>query len=59
MICFNCGRKLKKGYFYNGVAYGPECFKKLGFKLNGKGQITRLRLPIEKKEENELQGSLF
>ena len=59
MKCFNCGKRLKKGYFYNGIPYGPECFKKLGFKLNGRGEISRLRLPDRKDEKNELQGSLF
>lgn len=59
MRCFNCRKRLKKGYFYNGVPFGPECFKKLGFKLNGKGEITRLKTPSKSYDENEYQISLF
>ena len=58
MRCFNCRKTLKRGYFYNGVPYGPECFKKLGFRLNGKGEVTKIK-QSERVQENELQGRLF
>lgn len=29
MNCQRCKKPLKRGYYYNGTAYGPECIQKV------------------------------
>jgi hypothetical protein len=55
MRCTKCGRRLKKGYYFNGSPYGPECIKGLGYKVT---KSTK-RFCFTKPETNEKQIDLF
>jgi hypothetical protein len=58
MKCARCRKALKKGYYYNGMAYGPDCINKIAgrnVRLSKLKQIT-----ITKNEsESDLQMGLF
>jgi len=60
MRCTKCHRRLKKGYYFNGSPYGPECIKGLGYKITKSTKcfgFTKSELSIDQidlfGEENE------
>ena len=55
MICSKCYRKLKKGFYYRGKPYGPECIKKMGFKAY---RFKLIDFKPDEKDDDQ-QGELF
>ena len=58
MYCQRCKKPLKRGYYFNGLAFGPECIKKVAGR---KVRLSRLKqIKIERHiEESDLQMNLF
>ena len=47
MICSRCGKPLKRGYFYNGNPYGPDCIVKVAGR---KVKLSKLKAIIIERE---------
>ena len=57
MTCKRCGKPLKKGYYHNGKAYGPECIKKVAGRTVNLKKLPKIKIE-RATEESEQQIEL-
>jgi len=55
MRCAKCFKRIKRAYWHNGQAYGPECVVKVGGYIN-KSKLIKIK---DADEDNENQQELF
>lgn len=59
MKCTRCKKPLSRGYYYNGIVYGPECIKKVAGRSV---RLHKLKVYIPQKltnDDDDLQIDLF
>lgn len=58
MTCSRCKKPLKRGYYYNGKPYGPECIHKVAGRKVKIGKLSKIKIERETEKTN-LQMGLF
>jgi len=58
MNCSRCGKPLKRGYFYNGKPYGPDCIVKVAGRKVRLSKLKAIEIDRET-EKSDLQMGLF
>jgi len=57
--CSKCKKPLKRGYFYNGLPFGPECIKMVAGRSVKLKKLKAFRLEKDQESESESQMGLF
>jgi len=58
MICSRCSKSLKRGYYYNGLPYGPDCVEKVAGRKVKLSKLKQIRIERETDQSSD-QMELF
>lgn len=58
MKCTRCKKPLKRGYYYNGLPYGPDCINKVAGRKVKLSKLKQVKIERETEQSSD-QMELF